>query len=101
MVPKDTDMAQKYYEKASRLGNPSAAFNLGLVKYKADPTQNAQQVVEIMKGAAYHGNDKAKDFLSKFSSQMQTQALRTDVSAQNKGIIDQNSINVRYESKMM
>lgn len=101
MVPKDTDAAQKLYERASKLGNASAAFNLGLVKYKADPNQNAQQVVEIMKEAAYHGNDKAKDFLSKFSSQMQTQALKTDVSAQSKGVIDQNSINVRYESKMM
>lgn len=101
MMPKNVELAQQYYERASKLGNPSAAFNLGLVKYKADPSGNAQQVVEIMKEAAHHGNDRAKDFLSKFSSQMQNKAMGSDINSQTRGIIDQNSLNVRYESKIM
>lgn len=73
IVDKDIDRAKELYEKAAQRGNPSGFYNLGMIHRQdktADPVKVNHMIMDYMQKAAYLGNDRAKDFVSKFVSNL-------------------------------
>jgi TPR repeat protein len=108
LVDKDPERAKALYEQAANKGNPSGFYNLGLINLQ-DKNQDYKKVSHIvldyMQKAAHNGNDRAKDFISKFGSSLPTTQRpspggfigQTEVLG--KDAIDQNNVNVKYESR--
>lgn len=73
IVEKDPDQAKRLYEQAAQKGNPSGYYNLGQI-HLHDKAQEKSKVshlvIDYMQKAAFMGNDRAKDFVSKFGSNM-------------------------------
>ena len=72
-MDKDPEQAKKYYEQAAQKGNPSGFYNLGQIHLQDkanDQKKTSHLVMDYMQKAAYLGNDRAKDFVSKFGSNL-------------------------------
>lgn len=101
------------YEQAAQKGNPSGYYNLGQI-YRQDKSgdqkKTSQLVMDYMQRAAYMGNDRAKDFVSKLSSNLPSagrmviccdQNLKGDdhLGAVGRDALDHNNVNVKYNSQ--
>ena len=69
VVEKDVNKARHYYQMAANAGNSMGLYNLGIAQMN-DKTQDSKLrshiAMEYMQKAAHGGNDRAKDFISKF-----------------------------------
>ena len=72
VVEKDLNKARSFYQMAAQAGNSSGLYNLGLVQMNdksQDSKLRSHLAMEYMQKAAHGGNDRAKDFISKFGGQ--------------------------------
>ena len=96
-------MAKNLYTQAAEAGNSSGFYKLGVLNYtdkSQDPKLVSHLVVDFMQKAAHGGNDKAKDFLSKFGSQFNSKTNGKNAhyldESRAKDAFNANNVNVSY-----
>lgn len=89
-MEKDIEKAKELYDKAARNGNPSGYYNLGVLMMKDERNpEGKQKAIEMLQQSAFGGNNKAKEYLSKFSNLQNGMADKViDWSTLEKGCID-------------